>query len=88
MSNPDPPDWEKISPHLQQLGLDDSTLLGVKSALKLPQYIDTLVKDLDADVAAVALFQTANIALLDRKINPEEYRALQTLLATMADKCS
>ena len=82
------PDWEEVLPQLHQLGLDDSTLLGVKSALKVPQYLDSLVGDLDADVAAVALYQTASIALRDRQIAPEEYQALQTLLETMADKCS
>ena len=88
MSNPDSsPDWEQVYPHLQELGLERSMLLGVKSALKVPQSIDRLVKDLDADVAAVALSQTANIALLDRQINPQEYQALHTLLEAMADNC-
>ncbi|WP_019506489.1 hypothetical protein [Pleurocapsa sp. PCC 7319] len=87
MSNPDKIDWEQVYPQLQLLGLEESMLLGIKSALKVPQSIDRLVKDLDADVAAVALSQTASIALLDRQVNPEEYQALQTLLKAMADNC-
>ena len=88
MSNPDSDtDWEQIYPQLQLLGLEESMLLGVKSALKVPQSLDRLVKDLDADVAAVALSQTASIALLDRQVNPNEQQALQTLLAAMVDKC-
>ncbi|MGB6297346.1 MAG: hypothetical protein WBF90_14340 [Rivularia sp. (in: cyanobacteria)] len=79
--------WDKIYPQLQRLGLEESTLLGIKSALKVPQYIDTLVKDLDADVAALALSQTVSIALLDRQINPQEYQTLQTLVETIADNC-
>ena len=88
MSYPDSsPDWSQIQPQLQELGLEESMLLGIKSALKVPQSIDRLVKDLDADVAAVALFQTASIALRDREINPKEYQALHTLLEAMADNC-
>ena len=33
-------DWEKIYPQLQGLGLKESIILGVKSALKVPQSID------------------------------------------------
>ena len=87
MSNPDNIDWEQVYPQLRLLGLEESMLLGIKSALKVPQSIDRLVKDLDADVAAVALSQTASIALLDRQVNPGEYQALQTLLKAMADNC-
>ena len=59
-------------------------LLRIKSALKVPQLDDRLVKDLDADIAAVALPQTASIALRDRQIKLKEYRALHTLLEAMA----
>ena len=78
-------EWSQASPQLQHLGLDESTILGVRSALKVPQSIDRLVKDLDADVAAMALSQTVSIALLDREINSDEYQALNTLLNAMAD---
>ena len=88
MSYPDNSyDWSEIYPQLQILGLEESMLMGIKSALKVPQSIDRLVKDLDADVAAVALSQTASIALLDRQVNPGEYQALQTLLQAMSDNC-
>ena len=88
MSNPDnSADWEQVYPQLKLLGLEETTLLGIKSALKVPQSIDRLTKDLDADVAAIALSQTASIALFDRQINPHEYRVLQTLLDAMADNC-
>ena len=80
-------DWEKIHPQLQRLGLKESIILGVKSALKVPQSIDRLVKDLDADVAAIALSQAASIALFDRQVNPEEYQVMQTLLNAMTDNC-
>ena len=88
MSNPNRDrDWSQIHPQLEELGLDSTTILGVRSALKVPQSIDRLIKDLDADVAAVALSQAASIALLDRQVNPEEYQVMQTLLDTMAANC-
>ncbi len=88
MSNGDRPiDWTDIYPQLQGLGIDESIILGVKSALKVPQSIERLVTDLDADVAAIALIQTASIALLDHQINPDEYKVLQTLLDAMANNC-
>ena len=79
--------WESIYPKLKLLGLEESMLMGIKSALKVPQNIDRLVKDLDADVAALALSQTASIALFDRQVNPEEYRVLQTLIEVMTNNC-
>ena len=88
MSNPNHAvEWDNISPQLKGLGVDESMMLGVKSALKVPQSIDRLVKDLDADVAAIALSQTASIALLDRQINAGEYEVMQTLLNAIADNC-
>ena len=80
-------DWEQTYPQLKTLGLEESTILGVKSALKVPQSIDRLINNLDADVAAVALSQTASIALLDRQINSGEYQVLQTLLDAMTANC-
>ena len=80
-------DWESIYPKLQLLGLEESMLMGIKSALKVPQNIDRLVKDLDGEVAAYALSQTATIALFDRQVNPEEYRVLQTLIEVMSNNC-
>ena len=79
--------WESIYPKLKLLGLEESMLMGIKSALKVPQSIDRLVKDLDADVAALALSQTASIALFDRQVNAEEYRVLQTLIEVMTNNC-
>ena len=79
--------WSDIHPQLQGLGIEESTILGVKSALKVPQSIERLVTDLDADVAAIALTQTASIALLDNQINPGEYKVLQTLLDAMTNNC-
>ncbi|MGK7918322.1 MAG: hypothetical protein AB4038_22770 [Prochloraceae cyanobacterium] len=88
MSNQDNSvDWESVYPKLKLLGLEESMLMGIKSALKVPQNIDRLVKDLDDDVAALALSQTASIALFDREVNPQEYQVLQTLIEVISNNC-
>ena len=76
--------WESIYPKLKLLGIEESVIGGIKTALKVPQDIERLVKDLDAEVAAIALSQTATIALFDQHVNPEEYRVLQTLIEVMS----
>ncbi len=76
-------DWNSIYPQLQALGLDESTLLGIRSALKVPQSLDDLVEGLDSDVAAVALPKAVSIAMLDKRVNSSEDQALTTLLKAM-----
>ncbi len=88
ISNQDGPvDWEDVYPKLKLMGIEESMLVGIKSALKVPQDIDRLVKSLDADVAAIALSQVANIALFDQQVTLEESRVLQTLIETMGNNC-
>jgi hypothetical protein len=77
------PDWEKLYPQLQTLGFEESMLLGIRSALKVPQSLDQLMEGLDSDVAAIALPKAVSIALLDRQVNPSEDKALSTLLEAM-----
>lgn len=76
-------DWEAIAPHLKSLGISESMLLGIKSALKVPQSFDQLMEGLDPDLAAIALPQAVSIALLDRQLNPHEDHALTRLLQVM-----
>ena len=83
----EPTDWNVLYPQLKSLGFDESRLLGIQSALKVPQSIDRLVKDLDADVAAIALAQAASIAMLDRKVNHHEHQVMQSLLIAMSKNC-
>lgn len=72
-------DWDTLYPQLQTLNLDELTLQGIRAALKVPQSLGLLVKDLDSDLAAVILPKAVSIALLDRQVNPPENRALSTL---------
>jgi hypothetical protein len=86
VGNPDAaPPWEELQPQLQAIGLDEPTLLGIRSALKVPQSIDDLVDGLDSDVAAVALPKAVSIAMLDKRVTPSEDMALTTLLKAMRD---
>ncbi|MDX2216096.1 MAG: hypothetical protein SFY66_22720 [Oculatellaceae cyanobacterium bins.114] len=77
------PSWEILHPQLIELGFDEPTQLGIKSALKVPQSLDQLLMGLDADVAAIALPKAVSLALLDRQVNPSEDKALSALLNAM-----
>ncbi len=84
VGDPDQPvDWEVIAPQLQALGMNESMLLGIKSALKVPQSLEQLMDGLDPDLAAIALPQAVSIALLDRQLNTHEDYALAALLKVM-----
>jgi hypothetical protein len=79
----EPVNWEAIAPQLQGLGMNETMLLGIKSALKVPQSLDCLMEGLDPDLAAIALPQAVSIALLDRQVTAHEDRALAALLQVM-----
>jgi hypothetical protein len=84
VADPDQPiHWETLQPQLHALGLDEQTLLGIRSALKVPQSLDRLMEGLEPDIAAVALPKAVSIALLDRQVNAHEDQALTTLLQAM-----
>ena len=84
VGDPDQPvHWEAIAPQLQALGMNESMLLGIKSALKVPQSLDQLMEGIDPDLAAIALPQAVSIALLDRQVNAHEDDALTALLKVM-----
>lgn len=87
IGNPgEPIDWTVIYPQLQMIGLDELTLMGIRSALKVPQSLDDLMSGLDADVAAVALPKAVSIAMLDKRVNSSEDRVLATLLKAMREQ--
>jgi hypothetical protein len=84
VGNPNEPiDWDILYPQLQTMGLSEMTLMGVKSALKVPQCLEDLVEGLDSDLAAIALPKAVSIAMMDRHVNPSEDQALMTLLQAM-----
>jgi hypothetical protein len=75
--------WDVLAPQLQRLGFEEGTLLGIRSALKVPQSLEILMEGLDPDVAAIALSKAVGIALLDRQVNSYEDKALSALLEAM-----
>lgn len=84
VGDPDKPvHWEAIAPQLQALGMNESMLLGIKSALKVPQSLNQLMEGIDPDLAAIALPQAVSIVLLDRQVNVHEDDALTALLKVM-----
>ena len=78
-----PIDWATLHPQLETVGLDEQTLLGIRSALKVPQCLEDLLEGLDADVAAIALPKAVSLAMLDRQVNSSEDKALTALLQVM-----
>ncbi|MBD1831783.1 hypothetical protein H6F61_03550 [Cyanobacteria bacterium FACHB-472] len=75
--------WEIRSHQLQGLGLDEQMLLGIRSALKVPQSLDRLMAGIDPDLAAIALPKAVSIAWLDGQVNSSEDDALTALLEVM-----
>jgi hypothetical protein len=87
VGEPDQP-WEALHPRLQQLGLEEGVLLGIHSALKIPQSLEHLLDGLEPEVAAVALPKAMSIALLDKQVNSSEHSTLHALLEVMGKKMS
>ena len=69
-----------ISNKLNNLNLDEFMMLGIRSALRVPQSIDRLIKEIDPDVVALALPQAMEIALSERKLNRETETAICAML--------
>ena len=74
--------WEALLPQLIALELDESLLAGIRSALKIPQSIESIEK-LSPDVAARIFPLAVKIAWLDRQVNSQESQVLTTLLKMM-----
>jgi hypothetical protein len=72
--------WDILAPQLQTMGFDQETLMGIRSALKVPQSLEDLVEGLDPDVAAIALPKAVSLAIMDRQVNHSEDQALMALL--------
>jgi len=72
--------WEDVLPQLRGLGYEEEMLLGIRSALKIPQSLEVLTDGLDADLAAIALPKAVSLSMLDRRVTASEDRALSALL--------
>jgi hypothetical protein len=76
-------DWNHLYPELKALGLDETTLAGIRAALKVPQCLEDLLEGLDSDITAIALPKAVSIAMMDKHVNPSEDHALMALLQAM-----
>jgi len=72
--------WDDVLPQLRNLGYEEEMLLGIRSALKIPQSLEVLTDGLDADLAAIALPKAVSLSMLDRRVTASEDRALSALL--------
>lgn len=75
--------WEDVLPQLRGLGYEEDMLLGIRSALKIPQSLEVLTEGLDADLAAIALPKAVSLSMLDRRVTTSEDQALSALLEAM-----
>ncbi|MBD2107107.1 hypothetical protein [Nodosilinea sp. FACHB-13] len=73
-------DWPTLRPRLVAMGLEESLLTGIHSALKVPMPMPLLVEQLEPEVAAFVLSKAIHIALLDQQISQAEDTALKALL--------
>lgn len=76
-------EWETIKNQLTPLHLDETVTQGIKSALKVPQSSESLLKKLNPDLAAIALPMAVRIAMLDQQLNSEENTTLLALLKAL-----
>lgn len=72
--------WPTLRPRLVAMGMEESMLLGIHSALKAPMPMELLVEQLEPEVAAFVLSKAIHIALLDQQISQAEDAALKALL--------
>lgn len=78
--------WDDLQPQLAALGMEESMLMGVKAALKVPAVLDSLLDGLETDVAAVVLSRAIGIAMMDDCINSDEDTALKAIYGALESK--
>ena len=71
---------DSLSDSLYNLHLDSFMLMGVKSALKVPQSAERLLKELEPDVIALAFPQAMEIVTMNPHLNQETEMAIITML--------
>lgn len=76
-------EWENVKGQLESLNLEEMTISSIKSALKVPQSVDTLLKKLNPDVATIAFPLAVSIAMRDQQVNKEENETLTALLQAL-----
>ncbi|MEO0984813.1 MAG: hypothetical protein AAFY20_04605 [Cyanobacteria bacterium J06639_14] len=73
-------EWDGLRSQLVDMGLEESMLLAIQSAMRVSMPMELLVTNLEPEVAAFALSKAISIALMDQQINEAEDTALKALL--------
>ena len=60
--------------------------MAIKSAMKVPAMLDSLLEDLEPEVAAYVLSKAIGIALIDREINQDEDSVLKSIYGVLETK--
>jgi hypothetical protein len=76
-------EWATLRPRLSAMGMSESMLVGIHSALKVAMPMELLVEHLEPEVAAFVLSKAIHIALLDQQISSAEDTALKALLSAV-----
>ena len=69
-----------LSQFLYELNLDELMILGIRCALKVPQPIERLLRELEPNAAALAVPQAMKIALSKEKLNQEAESTINAML--------
>ncbi|MGD1855801.1 MAG: hypothetical protein ACFB2W_16295 [Leptolyngbyaceae cyanobacterium] len=78
--------WDTLQPQLIGVGMNQVMLANIRSAMKVPTMMDSLLKDLEPEVAAYVLSKAISIALIDKEINQEEDNALKAIYEAIEHK--
>lgn len=78
--------WDQLQPKLAAMGMNDTMLVNIKSAMKVPTILDSLLQDLEPDVAAYVLSKAISIALIDKEINRDEDTVLKSIYGALENK--
>ena len=75
--------WDSLQNQLVGLAIDAELLQGIHTALKVPQFLDSLLDNLETDVATFVLTRAFGIALIDKKINLDEESTLKSIYSAL-----
>lgn len=78
--------WTSLQPKLVALGMNNTMLMNIRSAMKVPVLLDSLLQDLEPEVAAYVLSKAINIALIDKEINQDEDTVLKSIYGALETK--
>lgn len=75
--------WDDLRSQLVGLAMETELLQSIYAAIKVPQFLDSLLKDIEPDVAAFVLTRAIGIALIDKTISLDEDSALKSIYSAL-----